>query len=869
MSKTEGEEFAEIMKLPDPDKPAQFELFSGIGGARHAAQDLGWGSLGYCEINPASVAEYRANFDTSRDFYWPNARTLDTSELPDLARGVVVAGFPCFAAGTLVLTARGYVPIEEVGPGDYVVTHRGRWRRVSRSMRREGAELQEVTVSGARLTTTPEHPFLARPEGFRPHGRERHFGEPGWVEAKDLEGAFAAQVLPAPSGDGADSRTEAFWWLVGRYLADGWRVERRGRPGAGRVVICCRPAEVPELLRRVGEAGQHATVARDRREPSAVKLHLTRKGLYGFLGEFGKGAAGKRLPRVALNLDAPRARALLEGYLSGDGHRDARGWRATTVSRALALGVALLAMRAFGVAARIQENRLPATHIIQGRTVNQRTAYVIDIPDRNRSAFLDGWFTPPDDREVLEASRGWRLCRRSRPLGKTGTVYNLSVEGDESYVAENCVVHNCQAFSHQGHRRGFDDLRGNLFREVARVVRDRRPRAFILENVGGLLTHDRGRTLATILGVMGATVNGQPPLEEWEGCVGYHLWWTVLNSKDYGVAQNRPRFYCVGFRDMADAARFRWPAPEGPRPVLRDVLEPDEKVDAKLFVDEGWFRSHYVMEEGPSAEGEGAANGIKTTARWETGSGEKFQSLRAVNPEGLSPTVDTGAGVKVMVDRGIERKAHWRKEGEGQADFNSFIAAGEEGIAPAVTTQADKGIIVVATEKRKAEWAEGRGKGPSHTFRMGVDQEGLSPTLGTDASTSIMVVARNEDWNSSVAVSEDGVAPTVTASGAERTDKHAQGSIIVVGHRESFNSKIVADEKGLAGTLTTDDQKNMVLAGGRKRYLTARECARLQGFPDSHAIVGNRDDACFRFGNAMTVNTVRAIMRQVGEALAG
>ena len=381
----------------------------------------------------------------------------------------------------------------------------------------------------------------------------------------------------------------------------------------------------------------------------------------------------------------------------------------------------------------------------------------------------------------------------------------------------------CQAFSHQGHRRGFEDTRGNLFREVARVVRDKRPAAFVLENVGGLLTHDKGRTLATILGVMGATVNGQPPLEEWEGCVGYHLWWTVLNSKDYGVAQNRPRFYCVGFRDAGPARAFRWPAPEGPRPVLRDILEPDAQVDPRLFVDEAWFASHYVLERGPSAEGGGTANGIKTLARWEMGSGGKFQSMRAVLPEGISPTVDTGAGKNVIVaEPGIERRAHWRKEAEGSPDFRSFVTVGEGGLSPAVTTQADKGIIVEA---------------------------------------------RNRDWQSSVAVDDAGLSPTVTASGAKRVDKHAQGSIIVVGRRESFNGKIVADEAGLAGTLTTDARKNMVLAGGRKRYLTARECARLQGFPDSHALVGNRDEACFRLGNAMTVNTMRAIMRQVGRAL--
>lgn len=90
----------------------------------------------------------------------------------------------------------------------------------------------------------------------------------------------------------------------------------------------------------------------------------------------------------------------------------------------------------------------------------------------------------------------------------------------------------CQAFSVAGKRKGFDDTRGTLFFEIARILRDKRPRNFILENVKGLLSHDGGKTFQTIIGVLSD--------------IGYFVEWQVLNSKDFGVPQNRERVFIVG-----------------------------------------------------------------------------------------------------------------------------------------------------------------------------------------------------------------------------------------------------------------------------------------------------------------------------------
>jgi DNA (cytosine-5)-methyltransferase 1 len=90
----------------------------------------------------------------------------------------------------------------------------------------------------------------------------------------------------------------------------------------------------------------------------------------------------------------------------------------------------------------------------------------------------------------------------------------------------------CQAFSIAGNREGFNDTRGTLFFDVARILKDKTPRLVVLENVKGLLSHDNGITFQTILTILTD--------------IGYHVQWQVLNSKDFGVPQNRERVFIVG-----------------------------------------------------------------------------------------------------------------------------------------------------------------------------------------------------------------------------------------------------------------------------------------------------------------------------------
>lgn len=123
----------------------------------------------------------------------------------------------------------------------------------------------------------------------------------------------------------------------------------------------------------------------------------------------------------------------------------------------------------------------------------------------------------------------------------------------------------CQPFSIIGQMRGFDDTRGTLFFHIANILKEKKPKSFILENVKQLVGHDKGKTLKTII----------KTLKE----LGYeHVQYTVLNALDYGLPQKRERVIIVGHREPI---MFSYPTPIRPFKPLNEILE--KKVDKKHY----------------------------------------------------------------------------------------------------------------------------------------------------------------------------------------------------------------------------------------------------------------------------------------------
>ena len=142
-----------------------------------------------------------------------------------------------------------------------------------------------------------------------------------------------------------------------------------------------------------------------------------------------------------------------------------------------------------------------------------------------------------------------------------------------------CAGFPCQAFSIGGKRKGFEDTRGTLFFDVARILKEKQPEAFFLENVRGITNHDKGKTIKII----------RDTLIE----LGYTIFEKIMNAKDYGLPQNRDRWFCVGFRNDLGIIVFKFPDPVPLEIKVEDLL--DKNVEGYKVSEIAWghIQRHY------------------------------------------------------------------------------------------------------------------------------------------------------------------------------------------------------------------------------------------------------------------------------------
>ncbi len=188
----------------------------------------------------------------------------------------------------------------------------------------------------------------------------------------------------------------------------------------------------------------------------------------------------------------------------------------------------------------------------------------------------------------------------------------------------------CQPFSQAGHKNGFNDTRGTLFFEIERIIKEKKPQAFLLENVKGLKGHDKGRTFQVILDSL--------------RLLGYSVQSKVLAAKDFNLPQNRERIYIVGFLDPAIAKKFNFPEPIKKTVKLGDILE--RKVDSKYTISDKLWLGHQRRKELHAEKGNGFGYGLfnKTSeyvntlsARYYKDGSEILIEQKNKNPRKLTP----------------------------------------------------------------------------------------------------------------------------------------------------------------------------------------------------------------------------------------
>ena len=174
------------------------------------------------------------------------------------------------------------------------------------------------------------------------------------------------------------------------------------------------------------------------------------------------------------------------------------------------------------------------------------------------------------------------------PFGDITKISETEVPNHEILVAG----FPCQAFSIAGFKGGFKDTRGTLFFDVARILEEKHPEAFFLENVKGLKGHDKGRTIDVILRTL-------------RDDLGYHVPDPqIMNARDFGVPQNRERIFIVGFRNKAAANRFSYPKPLGVHTTIADILE-NQEVSVKYYLSNQYLRTLINHRARHEAKGHG------------------------------------------------------------------------------------------------------------------------------------------------------------------------------------------------------------------------------------------------------------------------
>ena len=142
----------------------------------------------------------------------------------------------------------------------------------------------------------------------------------------------------------------------------------------------------------------------------------------------------------------------------------------------------------------------------------------------------------------------------------------------------------CQAFSIAGYQKGFEDERGDLFFELLRLIKSKKPQAIFIENVKNMVTHDNGNTFKVIREAL--TING------------YFIKWKVMNSKDYGnIPQNRERIYIVGFLSQQAYNDFSFPEKIPLQTSIKDIIDFNQSVDEKYYYSASKNIFYNILEE--------------------------------------------------------------------------------------------------------------------------------------------------------------------------------------------------------------------------------------------------------------------------------
>lgn len=528
-------------------------LFSGIEACSVAWKPLGWECVGFSEIEPFPCSLLAQHYPAVPNL--GDITKITEQQIADLGDfDVLVFGSPCFPKGTMVATDTGYKSIEQVRVGDNVLTHTNSYKPVLKTGGKKAQQLYQVKASGALpILCTAEHPFYIR-RMARVWDNDRRayvctFADPIWVEAKDLvyDDFLAIPVIKEETN--LLNLSDDDCYILGRYLADGHTrkdyctSENRPNDRHWQLILSVDNTKLDATISKISHKvnayphtqSTHRVVISSKRLVQIAEQHL------------GCGASSKFISPTVLNLPKDKLRVFLDGYMGGDGSyiKDKDIWQVSTVSRTLSECLVLLVAKLYNTLAMVNKYERPKTTAIQGRTVNQNDTYIVRFKTTR----------PKQAKYYFDGNLLWTRLKDLELTDQVSDVFNLEVADDNTYTANNIIVHNCQDLSAAGTRKGFQGgTRSNLFYDALRIFDYARKhnncRFALWENVPGAFSSNKGADFAAVVREMAGLRDVPIPTHGWGNsgvALGENglLEWRVLDAQYFGLAQRRKRVFAI------------------------------------------------------------------------------------------------------------------------------------------------------------------------------------------------------------------------------------------------------------------------------------------------------------------------------------
>lgn len=360
----------------------------------------------------------------------------------------LIGGSPCFTAGHMILTDKGYKDISKIEIGDRVLTHKNRFMPVTRLYEKKAATVALKIQGYPKFITTSNHPFYAinrskntYSEYKKAHSWRKFSDSPDWVSVSNMTtDTFCGQHIHNSSGENEYDLTSEECYIIGRYVADGHlrNEKRKGRKDSYQyqLILSVGKDKLQEFLGNISE--NHYTCFLH--SQSVYRCVFSSKRLVEIAKLFGRGALNKEIPEFVFDLPNDLIGKFIEGYMSGDGFYDKNKnqYFASTISYKLALGMQRLIGSYYSTNVGISYDKNDRVSIIDGREIKGNyPLYTI--------CFKKGL----KKQSIAHIQNGiiWTNVKSIKETGKMEVVYNIEVAEDHSYTVNNCIVHNCTYWS--------------------------------------------------------------------------------------------------------------------------------------------------------------------------------------------------------------------------------------------------------------------------------------------------------------------------------------------------------------------------------------------------------------------------------------